>query len=143
MKELSFTFYTIIDAVKFVVLRSHNMKTERYIFITKLNFQRQQQSHLVQVQLLLPVVAYPRFHLSDTDYGILTLRTWASVGSTATLAFNKVTYVIFTSFFMVQRRNKGLCFLLHISVDLALVIARLTEYVTKTTKTRRSGQICM
>jgi len=75
MKELSFTFYTIIDAVKFVVLRSHNMKTERYIFITKLNFQRQQQSHLVQVQLLLPVVAYPRFHLSDTDYGILTLRT--------------------------------------------------------------------
>jgi hypothetical protein len=68
------------------------------------------------------------------------LGTGASVGRPETLAFNKFTYVIFTSFLMVQRRNKGLCFLLHIFLDLAPVVARLTEYITKTTKTRRSVQ---
>ena len=37
----------------FVVLGTHNMKPGKYIYITKFSFQRQQQSRLVQVQLLL------------------------------------------------------------------------------------------
>jgi hypothetical protein len=112
-------------------MKSHSRIPEKYFFVTKLMLSTPTYHIWCRYIITATCLAYPRFLLLDTDHGLLTPRISASVCNTATLAFNKYTHVIITGFLVVQRRNKALCFLLHISLKLTLVAARLIENITK------------
>ena len=115
---------TLLSTLIFDVLRSHKWNTISIFFVKLLSLKRQHKAHFILLKWPLLCHRLPTFHLS----GSLNLYTWFSPYKYAT--FKKYTLMIIISFCVVLRRNKSLCFLLRISMNLAIVLACLTEPIT-------------